>query len=440
MSPQKSCIAQFCSAYTSANFICHSAALCWQRLDNLLESVLHGPAHLSGDKYRMRRVGPCLGPCMRHADARVLYDVMALHVQGHSLIRVLRIAAPECTPPQAWAGHSTCLETPSASLALATVQLSNDVLQRPRVSQFSALAMQSLRNVCLLGLNGRHLPGSLMHISWRHTHPERTHQDTTCGDETAALPMQRSLQQQVLEMILLAQVSLEGSPVVHQGSAHGSHAAKIGMQAWQDMREGKGVMSSQQCDDSSGIADKIALLKLPGCPEGESHGATCALILASHGDDAVGALYCMSTKPASVSIRANFLPLQMTKLKRHLPKPDAANLSALWRLDTAPVSQVFLPHERRPSPAAESSPNPAASSAEGDSPDTLGTRPEAANTETAVDVNLAVERLGSLFGMEAQQSKAAYGKAQQHALAAVSNQVHAALRELHYCTGLDVHA
>lgn len=92
-------------------------------------------------------------------------------------------------------------------------------------------------------------------------------------------------------MILLTQVSLEGSPVVHRGSAHSSHAIKIGMQAWQDMCEGKGVMSSQQCDDSSGIADKIALVKLPRCPEGDAHGATCALILASDDDDAVGALY-----------------------------------------------------------------------------------------------------------------------------------------------------
>lgn len=241
-------------------------------------------------------------------------------------------------------------------------------------------------------------------------------------------------------MILLAQVLLEGSPVVQRGSAHGSYAAKIGMQAWQDMREGKGLMSCQQCDDSSGIADKIALVKLPRCPEGDTHGATCALILVSHGDDAVRALFCMSTEPASMSMPASLLPLQMTELKRHLPKPDAANLPALLRLDSAPVSQVFLPHERRPSPAAQSSPNPATSSAEGDSPDTLGTRPEAADTETAVDVEAAVERLGSLFGMDAQQSKAAYGKAQQHTLAAVSNQVHAALSELHYCTGLDVDA
>jgi hypothetical protein len=62
------------------------------------------------------------------------HDVMAVHVQGLSLIRVLRIASPECTPPQAWVGHSTCLETATASLALAVVHLSNDVLQRPLVS------------------------------------------------------------------------------------------------------------------------------------------------------------------------------------------------------------------------------------------------------------------------------------------------------------------
>lgn len=84
--------------------------------------------------------------------------------------------------------------------------------------------------------------------------------------------------------------------MVHWGSAHGSRAAKIGMQAWQDMREGKGVMSSQQCDDSSGIADKMALVKLPRCPEADTHGATCALVLASHSDDAVRASFpCVYT-------------------------------------------------------------------------------------------------------------------------------------------------
>ncbi len=61
------------------------------------------------------------------------------------------------------------------------------------------------------------------------------------------------------------------------------------MQAWRDMREGEGIMSSQRCDDSSEIADKIALVMLPSCPDADMHGATCALLLASHGDDAVRA-------------------------------------------------------------------------------------------------------------------------------------------------------
>ena len=113
-----------------------------------------------------------------------------------------------------------------------------------------------------------------------------------------------------LRLTLLAQVFPEGSPGVYRDSAHGSHATKIGMQAWQNMREGKGVMFSQQCDDSSGIADRIALVKLPGSPEGDRHGATCALILASHGNDAVRASFCMSTEPASRLMPAKSSPFR----------------------------------------------------------------------------------------------------------------------------------
>ena len=47
-----------------------------------------------------------------------------------------------------------------------------------------------------------------------------------------------------------------------------------------------------------------------------------------------------------------------------------------------------------------------------------------------MDVEAAVGSLGSLFGMDAEQSKKVYGKAQQHASAALSNQVHAALSKL----------
>lgn len=59
------------------------------------------------------------------------------------------------------------------------------------------------------------------------------------------------------------------------------------MLAWQEMRESRGVMSSQLCNDASGIADKIALVKLPACPETGSRPATCALLLASTSGDVV---------------------------------------------------------------------------------------------------------------------------------------------------------
>ena len=67
---------------------------------------------------------------------------------------------------------------------------------------------------------------------------------------------------------LLLQVLPEGSPHQHMGSGHSRQAARIGMLAWQEMREGRGVMSSQLCNDVSGIADKIAVVKLPRLPRG----------------------------------------------------------------------------------------------------------------------------------------------------------------------------
>ena len=59
------------------------------------------------------------------------------------------------------------------------------------------------------------------------------------------------------------------------------------MLAWQEMREGRGVMSSQLINDASGIADKIAVVKLPACPEAGTRPATCALLLASRSNDVV---------------------------------------------------------------------------------------------------------------------------------------------------------
>lgn len=53
-------------------------------------------------------------------------------LQGHSLIRVLRVAPADCSPPQAWRGWSASLATATESLASATVALSKEVLQRPQ--------------------------------------------------------------------------------------------------------------------------------------------------------------------------------------------------------------------------------------------------------------------------------------------------------------------
>ncbi len=86
---------------------------------------------------------------------------------------------------------------------------------------------------------------------------------------------------------VLLQVLPEGSPHQHLGSGHSRQAARIGMHAWQEMRDGRGLTSSQLCNDISGIADKLAVVKLPACPEAGSRPATCALLLASGSDDVV---------------------------------------------------------------------------------------------------------------------------------------------------------
>lgn len=87
--------------------------------------------------------------------------------------------------------------------------------------------------------------------------------------------------------MVLLQVLPEGSPFQHLGSGHSRQAARIGMLAWQEMMEGRGAMSSQLCGDASGIADRIAVVKLPACPEAGTRPATCALLLASRSDDVV---------------------------------------------------------------------------------------------------------------------------------------------------------
>ena len=66
-------------------------------------------------------------PCTRSQQSSLLQG------QGGCLVRVLRIAAPDCRLPQAWQGYSIWLQSSEASLALATVQLSKEVLTRPQV-------------------------------------------------------------------------------------------------------------------------------------------------------------------------------------------------------------------------------------------------------------------------------------------------------------------
>ena len=86
---------------------------------------------------------------------------------------------------------------------------------------------------------------------------------------------------------VLVQVLPEGSPLQQLGSGHSRQAARTGMLAWQEMQAGRGVLSSQLCDGTNGIADQIAIVKLPACPDAGSRPATCALLLASDSDDVV---------------------------------------------------------------------------------------------------------------------------------------------------------
>jgi len=89
------------------------------------------------------------------------------------------------------------------------------------------------------------------------------------------------------------QVIPEGTLLSRPRSGHASHAARIGMLAWQEMQEGRGVMSSQLCDDASGIADRLAIVELPDCPGLDPQPATSALILASMQDDVVRHQSCL---------------------------------------------------------------------------------------------------------------------------------------------------
>ncbi len=59
-------------------------------------------------------------------------------LQGQSLIRVLRIAPADSSAPQSWTGYSTSLQTATESLAMATVALSKEVLQRPQARSAQA--------------------------------------------------------------------------------------------------------------------------------------------------------------------------------------------------------------------------------------------------------------------------------------------------------------
>ena len=59
------------------------------------------------------------------------------------------------------------------------------------------------------------------------------------------------------------------------------------MLAWQEMQDGRGVLSTELCDCSSGIADKIAIVRLPACPDAGSRPATGALLLAAESDNVV---------------------------------------------------------------------------------------------------------------------------------------------------------
>lgn len=80
--------------------------------------------------------------------------ITRMRVQEHRLIRVLRIAPAESSPPQAWRGYSTCLETPQASIALATVHFSREVLKRPHVrpkfATMPSILLAQKHYLCLL--------------------------------------------------------------------------------------------------------------------------------------------------------------------------------------------------------------------------------------------------------------------------------------------------
>ena len=82
----------------------------------------------------------------------------------------------------------------------------------------------------------------------------------------------------------MEQVLPEGSPQQVLEEAYSGDAATIGLQVYKEMQAGKGVMSSQLCDDTCKIAEKMAIVKLPGSA---GAAATSALVLASTQSDAV---------------------------------------------------------------------------------------------------------------------------------------------------------
>ena len=74
--------------------------------------------------------------------------------------------------------------------------------------------------------------------------------------------------------------------------AHSGNAARIGLQVYREMQAGEGVMYGQLCNDTCKIAEKMAIVKLPGS---SGAAATSALVLASTQSDAVspGLTLCM---------------------------------------------------------------------------------------------------------------------------------------------------
>ena len=90
----------------------------------------------------------------------------------------------------------------------------------------------------------------------------------------------------------MQQVLPEGSPQQAMEDAYSSDAARIGLEVYKEMQAGEGVMYGQLCNDTCEIAEKMAIVKLPGS---SGAAATSALVLASTQSDAVspGLMLCM---------------------------------------------------------------------------------------------------------------------------------------------------